>query len=153
MRDPVDGYNRSYRILVADDDPVIRDVVEMTLKAHGYDLICVPDGLAAWTAVLSQPVDLAIVDLNMPELDGYDFIARCRVNGELARLPIIVLSAAAEEESCGRAFGLGATGYITKPINWPLLAHTVWYVLRNEARETEFRALRARLSQGQPAAA
>lgn len=143
MREIVDGYNRSYRILIADDDQIIRDTVELTMKAYGYEIVSVDDGMTAWNTVLAEPIDLVLMDLNMPGLDGYDFVARVRLNEDLANLPIVILSGATGDEACDRAFGLGATGYLMKPINWPLLAHTVWYVLRNEAREAEMRMLKA----------
>jgi DNA-binding response OmpR family regulator len=54
------------------------------------------------------------------------------------------MTAATEGEHCDRAFDLGATTYVVKPLQWALFTHTIWYVLRNEARETELRALKAK---------
>ncbi|MCW5696112.1 MAG: response regulator [Bauldia sp.] len=137
--------SRALNLLVADDDPASREMVQAALSAYGYNIDTAGDGLTAWNIVQEHVVDLAIVDLNMPELSGYDFIARCRVNDDLMRLPIIVMSAATEDEVAERAFGLGATGYVHKPISWPILSHQVWYVLHNEARAAELRALKARI--------
>lgn len=136
--------SRALNLLVAEDNAATRDMVQAALSVYGYNIHTAGDGMTAWNIVQEHAVDLAIVDLNMPELSGYDFIARCRVNDDLTRLPIIVMSAATEDEVAERAFSLGATGYIHKPISWPILAHQVWYVLHNEARAAELRALKAR---------
>lgn len=144
--------DRSFNLLIADDDPANRDMVEAVLNAYGYNIAIAGDGLTAWSIVREQMIDLAIVDLNMPGLSGYDFIARCRLNDDMMRLPIIVMSSATEDEVCERALGIGATGYLFKPLTWPLLAHQVWYVLNNETRANELRMLKSRfgLSPSQP---
>jgi DNA-binding response OmpR family regulator len=136
--------NQPFTLLVADDDPIIRDVVDVTLRSYGYRLLFAATGREACSVLDRERVDLALVDLLMPETSGFDVIAYCRRHDDLTRLPIIVMTAATEAELCDRAFDLGATTYVHKPLHWALFTHTIWYVLRNEARETELRQLKAR---------
>lgn len=136
--------NQPFTLLVADDDPIVRDVVDVMLRSYGYRLLFAANGREACSALDRERVDLALVDLLMPESSGFDVIAHCRQHDDLARLPIIVMTAATEAEHCDRAFDLGATTYVHKPLHWALFTHTIWYVLRNEARETELLQLKAR---------
>ena len=145
MAEQMNYLNQPFTLLVADDDPVIRDAVDLILRSYGYRLLFAENGKEACSLVDEERVDLALVDLIMPEYSGFDVIAHCRRNNDLARLPIIVMTAATEAEHCDRAFDLGATTYVGKPLHWALFTHTIWYVLRNEARETELRQLKARL--------
>ena len=137
--------NSRFTLLVADDDLIIREAISLILRSYGYRLLFASDGREAISIVDSERVDLAVVDLLMPESNGFDFISHCRQDRALAATPIIVMTAATEGENCDRAFDLGATTYVVKPLQWALFTHTIWYVLRNEARETELRALKAKL--------
>jgi DNA-binding response OmpR family regulator len=143
--------NQPFTLLVADDDPIVRDVVDVMLRSYGYRLLFAATGREACVTLDHERVDLALVDLLMPESSGFDVIAYCRRHDDLVGLPIIVMTAATEAEHCDRAFDLGATTYVHKPLHWALFTHTIWYVLRNEARETELRQLKARF--GLPAKA
>jgi CheY-like chemotaxis protein len=136
---------RPFSLLVADDDPIIRDAVGIILRTHGYAMTFAENGTDAWEKAGTEEFDLALVDLNMPGINGFDFIARCRASAGLRNLPVIVITGLSDPEACERAFDLGATSYVTKPLNWALFKHTVWYVLRNEAREAEIRELKARI--------
>ena len=145
MAHALQDLNNRFTLLVADDDPIIRDAIDLILRSYGYRMLFAKDGGEAISMVELERVDLAIVDLLMPESNGFDFITHCRRDKALASTPIIVMTAAAEGEHCDRAFDLGATTYVVKPLQWALFTHTIWYVLRNEARETELRALKAKL--------
>jgi DNA-binding response OmpR family regulator len=137
--------NQPFTLLVADDDPIVRDLVDVMLRSYGYRLLFAANGREACSLLDREHADLALIDLLMPESSGFDVIAYCRRHDDFARLPIIVMTAATEAEHCDRAFDLGATTYVHKPLHWALFTHTIWYVLRNEARETELRQLKARL--------
>jgi CheY-like chemotaxis protein len=138
-------HNQPFTLLVADDDPIIRDVIDVMLRSYGYRLLFAANGREACTVLDRDPVNLALIDLLMPETSGFEVIEHCRKHDDLTRLPIIVMTAATDAEHCDRAFDLGATTYVHKPLRWALFTHTIWYVLRNEAREIELRQLKARL--------
>ena len=136
---------RSFHVVIADEDQANREMVESVLSVYGYRISTASDGVAAWNAAFESPTDLAIVSLTLPGLNGFDFIARARVTASTSNMAIIVMSSADDPDVCERAFGLGATAYLMKPLKWPLLTHNVWYILRNQVRDAEIRALKQKL--------
>ena len=102
------------RILIVDDDPTIRDLSRMHLANAGYEVEVAQDALVAGHMVLRSPPDLIIVDVNMPHMDGFEFVAALRSDSSVTNIPVIFLTSEEEGESRGR--GLGAVGYITKPV-------------------------------------
>jgi two-component system, chemotaxis family, chemotaxis protein CheY len=102
------------RILVIDDDPTIRDLSRMHLTAAGYEVEVAQDAVVAGRMVLRSPPDLIIADVNMPHMDGFEFIAALRADNSVPKIPVIFLTS--DEEGEYRGKGLGAVGYITKPV-------------------------------------
>ena len=101
-------------ILVIDDDESMRDLLRLHLAAAGYDVEVAPDAIAAGYMVLRSPPDLIITDVNMPHLDGFEFIEALRSDKTLPRIPVIFLTSVEEGDQRGKA--LGAVGYVTKPV-------------------------------------
>ncbi|GJM76862.1 DNA-binding response regulator [Paenibacillus macerans] len=101
-------------ILIADDEAEIADLIELHLVREGYRCIKVSDGQQAVDAVRTQPVDLAILDIMMPRLDGYEATRQIR---ERHHLPIIFLSAKASDLDKITGLVRGADDYMTKPFN------------------------------------
>ena len=101
-------------ILVIDDDASLRDLLRIHLSAAGYDVVVAPDAIAAGYLVLRSPPDLIITDVNMPHLDGFEFIEALKADTALPRIPVIFLTS--HEEGDLRGKDLGAVGYVTKPI-------------------------------------
>jgi CheY-like chemotaxis protein len=101
-------------ILIVDDDPTIRELVSIHLRNAGYDAETAEDGLTAGYAVLRRRPDLIICDVNMPHLDGFEFIAALRQDSALRDIPVIFLTRAEEGDTRGKE--LGAVGYVPKPI-------------------------------------
>lgn len=124
------------RILVADDDPILCAMAQETLAELG-DVSVAEHGAAAWERLQSEPFDLVLLDLEMPLLDGFDVLKRVRMHDALAGLPVVVLTGRRDHWAIEQAFERGATSFVTKPVNWPLLRHQVRYVLR--ATDTERR--------------
>src|SRR3970282_1709477 len=102
------------RILIVDDDPTIRDLSRMHLANAGYEVEVAQDAMVAGRMVLRSPPDLIIVDVNMPHMDGFEFVAALRADKSLPQIPVIFLTS--EEEGGYRGKDLGAAGYITKPV-------------------------------------
>ena len=101
-------------ILIADDEAEIADLVALHLQKEGYHIIKVSDGKAAIQAIQSQPIDLAILDIMMPELDGYEVTRQIR---EQYHLPIIFLSAKTSDLDKITGLVMGADDYMAKPFN------------------------------------
>ena len=101
-------------ILVIDDDESIRELLRLHLNAAGYTVHVAADAIAAGYLVLRSPPDLIISDINMPHMDGFEFVAALRADQALPRIPVIFLTS--EEEGEYRGKDLGAVGYVTKPV-------------------------------------
>jgi len=117
-------------ILVADDDPIIPLMVNKVLSTRGMRMHAVADGLAAIEAFRQAPPDLALLDVHMPGADGYETCARMRELGGEDTCPIIIMTASDDAASVQRAFAVGASDFLTKPISWTLLPHRIRFVLR-----------------------
>lgn len=109
------GINRS--ILIVEDEPMMRSFLKRTLESE-YEIITEENGKYAleWLYKGNLP-DLLIVDLQMPEMDGFDFVEYIRRSGFFNRLPIIVLSSRESVEDRLKCFELGANDYLIKPFN------------------------------------
>src|SRR5438046_6007724 len=101
-------------ILVVDDDENIRELLRMHLSAAGYDVHVARDAISAGYLVLRSPPNLIITDVNMPHMDGFEFIAALKADKTLPDIPVIFLTSVEEGDYRGKA--LGAVGYITKPV-------------------------------------
>ena len=101
-------------ILVVDDDESIRDLLRLHLSAAGYEVHSAADAIEAGYVVLRSPPDLIICDIQMPHMDGFEFIAAVRADTTLPRIPVIFLTSMSEGHARGKE--LGAVGYLTKPV-------------------------------------
>lgn len=104
-------------ILVADDDPDIRDLVAFKLTNAGYEVEAVADGLAALDSVRRRPPRLVVLDVMMPGLSGLDVTQQLRADARTATVPVILLTAKAQESDVESGFGVGADDYVTKPFS------------------------------------
>ncbi len=103
------------KIAVVDDEPYIREMLSMALSQEGYSVECYADGRLAWQALQVQLVDLAIVDVSMPYMDGLEL---CRlIRTKSSAMPLIFLSSRSEELDKILGLELGADDYITKPFS------------------------------------
>ena len=101
-------------ILVVDDDESMRDLLRLHLSAAGYDVEVAPDAITAGYMVLKHPPELIISDINMPHMDGFEFIAALKADQTLPQIPVIFLTSVEEGDQRGK--DLGAVGYVTKPV-------------------------------------
>jgi DNA-binding response OmpR family regulator len=102
-------------ILVADDEQDIRELVAYRLSRSGYRIIEARDGEEALQLAADQALDMAVLDVMMPRLNGFDLTQRLRHTPATARLPILLMSASVQEADISRGFAAGADGYLTKP--------------------------------------
>ncbi len=101
--------------LVADDSSTIRKLISLTLKSRGTKVVTASDGMEALELLPTLDVDLIITDLNMPNIDGYEFIRIVRENDYYQDVPIIILSSEKETEDIERGIAAGANSYLVKP--------------------------------------
>lgn len=103
-----------HTILVAEDDPDIRTLLELYLKSSGYQVRTAANGIQALEILHRQKIDLALLDIMMPEMDGYALTREIR---SFSSMPVLFLTA--KDQDCEKILGLdlGADGYLTKPFN------------------------------------
>ncbi|MFL5929086.1 MAG: response regulator transcription factor [Gaiellaceae bacterium] len=104
-------------VLVADDDDDIRLLVAYRMEKAGYAVLQARDGQEAVDLALEHRPDLAILDVMMPRLDGYEATRQLRAHDETKRIPVILLTARAQEDDVQRGFEAGADDYIRKPFS------------------------------------
>lgn len=104
-------------VLVADDDPDILTLVGFRLERAGYEVLPARDGEEALALALERQPDLAILDVMMPKLDGYEVTQRLRDNPATSGMPVILLTARVQEADITRGFEAGADDYIKKPFS------------------------------------
>ena len=122
------------RVLVVDDEPQIRRALRVALRANGYDVSEVATGQEAIEGVAVDPPDLVILDLGLPDVDGFEVCRRLR---EWTQLPIIVLSAHGDDQAKVRALDEGADDYVTKPFSMVELLARMRVALRHASLVTE----------------
>ena len=103
------------RILVADDEAGIVDIARANLEGYGYTVIAASDGEEALRQIRDEKPDLVILDVLMPELDGWDVLERIEADPEMSGIPVIMLTARASDEDVLRGLETGAVEYMTKP--------------------------------------
>ena len=104
-------------VLVADDDEDILALVAFRLERAGYDVVTAHDGEEALTLAREQQPDLAVLDVMMPKLTGYEVTEHLRKNETTNRIPVILLTARAQEADVARGFEAGADDYVKKPFS------------------------------------
>jgi diguanylate cyclase (GGDEF)-like protein/PAS domain S-box-containing protein len=117
-------------ILVVDDDPAVTMLAGVALGKEGFDVIECPNGVEALESFNEVIPDGVLLDVMMPEMDGFTTCQKMRSHHKTERIPVIMLTGLDDIESINRAYEAGATDFITKPLNWHLLCHRVRYVLR-----------------------
>jgi len=105
-------------ILVVDDTPANLKLLSEMLESCGYEVRPAPDGPLALRAAASEPPDLILLDISMPEMDGYEVCTRLKEQDELKNIPVIFISALAETLDKVKAFGVGGVDYVTKPFQF-----------------------------------
>jgi DNA-binding response OmpR family regulator len=116
-------------VLVADDDPDIRSLVTLRLEKSGYEVVAAGDGEQALAAALERAPDLALLDVMMPKLDGYEVTERLRQEEATRHLPVILLTARVQETDIARGVEAGADDYVKKPFSTSELRDRVQAVL------------------------
>jgi len=125
------------KILIVDDNPLTRMVISEILGQEGFAVEEAENGERALSLFSEYPFDIILLDVLMPGLDGFTACARLRETPTGMRVPIVMITALGDELSVRRAYGVGATDFITKPINAFILIHRVRYILRASAAMRE----------------
>jgi diguanylate cyclase (GGDEF)-like protein len=128
-------------VLVADDDATHRKVIQKVLEESGFRVITAPNGKDAIDQVATFNPDVILLDVEMPEMDGFSVCEIIRARKADREIPIFIITSRDDPESVERAFNVGATDFLTKPIALPVLAHRIRYILRTCTSLNDLRGL------------
>lgn len=117
-------------VLVADDDPTIRELAKSALAPSGFTVAEAADGKQAMAVFAELRPDLVLCDVMMPGLDGFSVCSALRQMPEGKDVPVVMLTGLEDMESIEKAYSVGATEFVVKPVNWMLLPRRVHYILR-----------------------
>lgn len=129
------------QVLVVDDDPVYRETARMFLTMFGRKVTVAESGTAGLGLLTHARFDIMIVDMEMPDMTGLEVIKRVRADATHQAMPIIMVTSRDDAMAIDRAYELGASSFVVKPVNWTLLDHYLRFVRR--AAENEQAARRA----------
>jgi len=132
-------------VLIVDDDPIARALMRATLEVEGYEIIEAEDGEQACELYRTRRPELLIADVVMPRMDGFALCRELRGQVESAYVPILMATGLDDVPSITEAYEVGATDFISKPINWVVLGHRVRYMLRASRAFHELRQNRDQL--------
>ena len=116
-------------VLIADDDPDIQALVALRLERAGYRVVSAADGEAALVLAFEQSPDLAVLDWSMPKLDGLEVTRRLRAHADTATIPILLLTARAQDSDVATGIEAGANAYMKKPFSGDELRRRVQSLL------------------------
>lgn len=119
-------------ILVVEDEPNIRDIIEVALRFHGFQVISTDTGAGALARVEREPPDLIVLDVMLPDFDGFEVCRRIRADG--GDVPVIFLTARDTVADTVRGLTLGGDDYVTKPFSVEALVARIRAVLRRTAK-------------------
>lgn len=122
----------AHRILVIDDEPQLRRLLDITLRAEGHAAVLAENGQAGLDVLATHGADLVLLDLGLPDLDGIEVLTRLR---QWTDTPVIVLTVRDDEAGKVRAFDRGANDYVTKPFGVPELMARIRAQLRARGRD------------------
>jgi diguanylate cyclase (GGDEF)-like protein len=132
---------RAPRVLIADDDEINLLLMRETLESAGFEVVAAGEGAEALKLAQTQRLDAALLDVQMPHVDGLEVCRRLRAAAATRFLPIVVITGRDDPESIERTYESGATDFISKPVNWTLIPHRLRYILRNAETDRRMRHL------------
>jgi diguanylate cyclase (GGDEF)-like protein/PAS domain S-box-containing protein len=136
-------------VLVVDDEAIMRLLARTTLEQAGFAVEEADDGQAGLAAFERLQPDLVLLDVVMPILDGFDACQALRKLEGGEHAPVLMMTGLDDADSINRAYQVGATDFITKPIAWPMLGHRVRYLLRAQRALFDLQKSQARLTNAQ----
>ena len=125
----------SRKILVVDDDPTMVKLINVNLKLNNYSVVEATSGEQALDAMEAETVDLVVLDIMMPGVDGWEVLKRIRSRRETEEMPVILVTAKTQDSDVIRGWELGADEYVIKPFNPLLLVEVIRMVLDRSYEE------------------
>jgi DNA-binding response OmpR family regulator len=130
------------RLLFVDDDPILREFALVHLTTAEARIETAADGVEALAALEREAPDMMLLDLEMPNLDGFGVLEKMREDPRFRDVPVVVVTGREDISAVDRAFIAGATSFVVKPIHWRLLSYQIRFVWRAHRNETSLRQAR-----------
>jgi two-component system cell cycle response regulator DivK len=124
------------RLLLIEDDQMIREILSRWLARHGYVVVTAPDGIEGLSIALAERPDLILLDLRLPKQNGWELARRLKSTPETSAVPIIAVTAFAFGQSRERALAAGCDDYEAKPVDFPRLLSKIEALLHRDARDS-----------------
>lgn len=118
------------KILIVDDDQTTRKLLAFYLRSKGYDPLTAENGLDAIEKLGTNTVNLIMSDINMPYMDGIEFVKNVRANSSWAHIPVLMVSTEADADERERAHNAGANGYLVKPVTAEMVVEKIKELLK-----------------------
>ena len=141
--------NRRSLVLVVDDDAALRLLMRASLEKSGFAVLEAEDGSKALQSFTERSPEIVLMDVEMPNMDGFSACAALRRLPHGQDTPVLMVTGHDDVESVDRAFEVGATDFLPKPINWALLGYRVHYILRASRTYRALKDSEARLAKAQ----
>lgn len=131
----MDSGNKPPLVLIVDDDVIFRELAREMCETVGFKVLEASDGVEGIECFHRKSPDIVILDVVMPGLDGFEVCRRLRNSPDNFHIPIVMATWADDIEGINRAYDVGATDFIAKPVNWSIFAHRIRYILRASKAE------------------
>lgn len=118
------------RIMIVDDDSTTRKILSLYVKQKGFEVVTAENGLEALEKLASEQVTLIMTDLNMPIMDGLEFIRNLKANPAFAEIPVMMVTTESDDEERQKAMEAGAIAYLVKPVSGAAVADHVKDILK-----------------------
>ncbi|MFH1182649.1 MAG: response regulator [Candidatus Moraniibacteriota bacterium] len=105
---------KNKKVLIVEDDPFIADVYVLKLESEGYDVETAEDGIVGLNKLKKKKYDIILLDILMPNLDGFKVLEQIKMNPEVSKIPVVILTNLSQKKDIQKGLDLGATDYIIK---------------------------------------
>jgi two-component system chemotaxis response regulator CheY len=119
------------KILIVDDDPTTRKLLGLFLRSKGYEVAYAENGIDGLEKLGSENPNMIISDLNMPYMDGIEFVKSIRSDPARAEIPILMVTTEGDPEERERALSVGVNGYLVKPVTAEVVIQHIRHILKN----------------------
>lgn len=137
------------RVVIADDDELVRLLARSALEQDGFEVYEAEDGQSALDQIRRHDPHMVVLDVEMPSMSGFATCQAIRRDPTKEHTPVLMMTGHEDADSIDRAYHVGATDFITKPVNWLLLRHRLRYILRSDQIFWDLRESQARLANAQ----
>lgn len=118
------------KVMIVDDCQTTRKILEFHLRSKGFDVVTAENGLDAIEKLATNKVNIILSDLNMPYMDGIEFVKTVKSDVNLSHIPILMVTTEADPEEKEKAFSAGANGYLVKPVTADSISQNIKRIMK-----------------------